>query len=705
MLRYIEQLVSIILTYYYSENFKAYRTEIRDYFKRVETLVEQRGLPEAIAYVKASRLAVTRYISGAPLKSLPGVRLIEGWPGWLLPLKPLKDSIEGKKVLMTLLVAFRNILLTPKLDLSPIISPWKGRDTITERELNHALRCLGVPRKGLRVEWEKFHMSTKSGPIGQALTSSVTELSLLPEDLISSIKELGGSKLSNVIDNLRLARWGTHSLVSIWASIFKAKKTLFRKISYFADKEGKTRVIAIFDYWSQTCLKPYHDAINRILRKVRPDCTFNQNSIFETLPTLGPYHSLDLSNATDRMPLALQLRVFEKLFGKAKALAWANLLVGYEFATKDGPHVKYGAGQPMGAYSSWSSMALTHHVMVRVSAMRVGYPHFKDYTLLGDDLVIANDAVAGSYRELCAQLDMPISEAKTHVSSDTFEFAKRWFTSGVEFTGFPVGGLKSVWKSYALLHNFLDTQRLHGWCIEKDKHPGLITAICSLLGKPEQSVRIVKLYMVFDAIPAWDSKSETDWAHLLQVASDRFAIDLSSLNPQALPGDYARIAFWAMVRTKKVIVERDLDRFSRDAYKVSAKLTGTFLKFYPDLSVQDYRAALRGNVPLVTVLNGMILEAVDIMRRKFGRAVALQTARSSQFQALTAEEGEVDVDNYLQVGISKYFVSRGVFTMRASHAITLAKAQFVKAFISSLRREDLSALMTEPIPGESVNSQ
>lgn len=89
-------------------------------------------------------------------------------------------------------------------------------------------------------------------------------------------------------------------------------------------------------------------------------------------------------------------------------------------------------------------MALTHHLIVRVAALRAGFPHFRAYALLGDDLVIANAAVAHQYRILCSVLDMPISETKSHISDDIFEFAKRWFISGIEFTGFSIAGLFSV---------------------------------------------------------------------------------------------------------------------------------------------------------------------------------------------------------------------------------------------------------------------
>lgn len=86
-------------------------------------------------------------------------------------------------------------------------------------------------------------------------------------------------------------------------------------------------------------------------------------------------------------------------------------------------------------------MALTHHIIVRYSALKCGLPHFKDYALLGDDIVIANKVVALKYKEVLSLLDMPISSQKTHVSEDTYEFAKRWIQKGTEISPFALGGL------------------------------------------------------------------------------------------------------------------------------------------------------------------------------------------------------------------------------------------------------------------------
>jgi hypothetical protein len=83
----------------------------------------------------------------------------------------------------------------------------------------------------------------------------------------------------------------------------------------------------------------------------------------------------------------------------------------------------------MGAYSSWAMLALTHHVIVQVAALRVGWSVvFPFYCVLGDDIVIADAHVAESYRSLMTALGVPINMSKSLVSEKgCLEFAKRWF--------------------------------------------------------------------------------------------------------------------------------------------------------------------------------------------------------------------------------------------------------------------------------------
>lgn len=108
-------------------------------------------------------------------------------------------------------------------------------------------------------------------------------------------------------------------------------------------------------------------------------------------------------------------------------------------------------------------MALCHHFIVQLAAERAGVEQPYDrYALLGDDLVLCDERVALAYRDILRALDMPVSEPKTHVSADSFEFAKRWYIAKRECTGFSIGGLATTYKSYALVQGFLETQADHG---------------------------------------------------------------------------------------------------------------------------------------------------------------------------------------------------------------------------------------------------
>jgi len=62
---------------------------------------------------------------------------------------------------------------------------------------------------------------------------------------------------------------------------------------------------------------------------------------------------------------------------------------------------------------------------VWIAALQVNKPAFTEYALLGDDIVIGDKLVAERYKLIINSLGVEISESKTHVSNDTYEFAKR----------------------------------------------------------------------------------------------------------------------------------------------------------------------------------------------------------------------------------------------------------------------------------------
>lgn len=105
--------------------------------------------------------------------------------------------------------------------------------------------------------------------------------------------------------------------------------------------------------------------------------------------------------------------------------------------------VSYAVGQGIGVLSSWSTLAFTHHVLVRLAAYMVGVRNFKDYLVLGDDIIIAGEVVAKSYLDLMTNIGIKISIIKSVVpskrNSDSGEFASRLLVGRTDYSPLPVG--------------------------------------------------------------------------------------------------------------------------------------------------------------------------------------------------------------------------------------------------------------------------
>jgi hypothetical protein len=253
------------------------------------------------------------------------------------------------------------------------------------------------------------------------MQGSIIDVPFIPEDLLLDIYTIAPEVkplVDNIKDNIGMTEYKT--LFSI------NPKGLIRKLSIKPDPEGKARVIAIGDYWSQCALKPLHERIFSILHEVTGDRTFTQTSPFRTLPKSGPYYSLDLSSATDRFPLKFQIRVVAILTGSEEyAEAWGRIMTKYLFDYQGESHA-YACGQPMGLYSSWAVFSLSHHVLVRIASSRTNHGFgWTKYALLGDDIVLTNGKVASKYRELIQMLGVDIALNKSHTSNNMCEFAKR----------------------------------------------------------------------------------------------------------------------------------------------------------------------------------------------------------------------------------------------------------------------------------------
>jgi len=279
--------------------------------------------------------------------------------------------------------------------------------------------------------------------------------------IFESVKILGGPKLAGIFEILNRT---AHLIPGTgWT-----KGNTLRRLTWFGDSELKVRVVAILDYWSQTALRPFHDYLYDVLRKIPQDCTFNQGKFREASKTWKYYDSVDLSSATDRFPIKVISQVLLGHLPGFYVQAWENVMVGLPFDVgSTGKKISYATGNPMGAYSSWASFTVAHHYIMFWCCRRLNLSWEKaPYMILGDDVLIGDESLSKLYRETIASLGVSISDVKSHSSGKLFEFAKRLVLNGEEISPFPLSALRESSKKFYLLTNLLMEQELRDWIWE-----------------------------------------------------------------------------------------------------------------------------------------------------------------------------------------------------------------------------------------------
>jgi len=91
------------------------------------------------------------------------------------------------------------------------------------------------------------------------------------------------------------------------------------QLQFKEEAAGKLRIFAMVDVWTQSILKPLHDFLFAFLRSLPNDGTFDQNAAFERAQTKshvsGCCFGYDLSSATDRLPILLQIAILKPILG------------------------------------------------------------------------------------------------------------------------------------------------------------------------------------------------------------------------------------------------------------------------------------------------------------------------------------------------------------------------------------------------------
>nr|UIW13830.1 MAG: RNA-dependent RNA polymerase [Rhizoctonia solani mitovirus 58] len=407
------------------------------------------------------------------------------------PIRPMDARLRKDVVgILTVMTIFRTFKTKVTPTLKTVISPFGGTaKTISMSTLMVALRRLGIISgigyKLPRLSVGNFipHRSTKAGPNGSisALGASLDALALLhePKVLFSLLVWMlfyQGALFYTGLLLLNIVLFGPfylvlavvfpriHGFLALYRRIYYFFNPFFEwirisvgksrgerdklycgKLSVVYDQAGKARVVASVNWWIQSAFKGLHKSIFRFLETVPTDGTFNQKQSFDQF--LGKYSQehlmsgFDLSAATDRLPIELQKDIL--IAAGLPGNLWQDIL-NFPYCapfenSEDTKEVRYAVGQPMGAYSSWAMLALTHHVIVHVAALNSSLPLDAEvnYAVLGDDFIINHDIVAAEYLEIMSSLGVSISLGKSVISDRFTEFAKT--LRGPEFNISPIG--------------------------------------------------------------------------------------------------------------------------------------------------------------------------------------------------------------------------------------------------------------------------
>lgn len=416
---------------------------LSQYAKLLSNRLRTEGAKYLILRLKVSLFAVNAYLSGNPIKDTRKLGMAIGITNGLpkdLPLA-VRSAIRSKSIRTIRIWA--SILNAYKALQGPY--PELPLDTITASPFKWEYPGL---QQFLPDFWKFMLWNTE---VKTVLTSSMKTY--------FSVAAGPNHRISILSAAADAAYWGAHRNAPIWEWLDATGRYELRMImEYFYNQfkssagitddiikrdficgklvtkeeaAGKLRVFAIVDYWTQTVLQPIHDWLFSILRSIPTDGTFNQEHAIESLVKRGhkSYFCYDLKAATDMIPSTLYETVMGHVMTPRLAKLWMRVLTERDFRLpqkgksndSSSKFVRYTRGQPMGALSSWASLAVIHHFVVQLSAKEAGSRiPFVEYRVLGDDIVIADAKVAENYTQVCSKLGIPIGLPKSFTSEQGF---------------------------------------------------------------------------------------------------------------------------------------------------------------------------------------------------------------------------------------------------------------------------------------------
>jgi len=440
--------------------------QIHNFFNYILRMNRRHGGKYVVSYLKFSQLAIQKALAGQKLGSLREVepnlslpRLTSSGLPRYIPLQDRRALLSNSKSIirfwLTLYAVYRVINIPGNLKLSTITDPFSGNKDNLQR-VSRELAALAA--NSLKM-FDKTILKSDPGLLLLETSSSTTKVSWL--GIFTDPFRLAKAGLGQVALDYMNAL-GYSRLLSIWVKIFKyydivekycyLKSTkAFKKHNYVGqlsrkvEAAGKIRVFAMVDIWTQSLLKPLHSMLSSFLASLPNDGTKDQIASWKRAAKkseCGRSFGYDLSAATDRLPISIQIAILAPIIGEEVANLWSKLLVGRSYYLQytkeekaqfgtDGVALRYAVGQPMGALSSFNMLAVTHHFLVQLAYQRT-LPFYKrnsilllfgdlqwydNYEITGDDLVLFDEEVAREYLSIMEDIGVPINQTKSVIAS------------------------------------------------------------------------------------------------------------------------------------------------------------------------------------------------------------------------------------------------------------------------------------------------
>jgi hypothetical protein len=561
--------------------------DIKIVLTKFSEIAASQGIKGLVLYLKTCSVCLQQHICGH-VGGSPNVPRVSKTPSGIPRVLPprlrslmAKGHVVSIRLALTMFSLYRDMEFPGTMKLHTITDPSTAAKGTIKMMTGLIPRFINVfvkptaPKEGMR-EWLKgrfsyFPISTSS-PSSQGVYPSthpanlhraamsltdkqVSDLAILvrmtyKDELSKTRNPMYGEQTGmNPIDAIRLAK--EDPLNAAWVE-YVAKATPTGKLGLKLEAAGKVRVFAMIDPWSQWALYPFHKGIFRVLsRYPEIDGTFDQLKPLKRAyshshnKNYGLY-SMDLSAATDRLPISIQTPLISAVFGfdAREGRAWHDTLVNraYDVPQKASKYMKggvpasvlYATGQPMGGYSSWPMLALTHHFIVQVAAWTTGITSkdsiFKGYAVLGDDIVIYDRIVAKAYHSIITSLGVECNLSKSITSPKGLglEFAKRTFWGNNDISPTP---LKEFYSAMGSIQALIEYKRKYNLSTAQAlKVAGFGHKVISALNKPFHKISNIKVkYIVFnDFITNPNTMTVALRAQALGISNFRFSLLLAS---------------------------------------------------------------------------------------------------------------------------------------------------------------------------------